>query len=66
MTNSRAGDGGEVTVTRCRIQFRIRKRKEFMAKMENGFILHVHSNPSQQLPEVFLNPGQLTTIGNTD
>lgn len=66
MTNSRNGDGREVTFTRRRIQFRIRKRKEFMAKMENGFLLYVHPNPLQQLPKVFLNPGQVTTIVNID
>lgn len=37
-----------------------------MAKMENGFVLHVHPNPLQQLPEAFLNPDQVTHIMDTD
>lgn len=37
-----------------------------MAKMESGFVLPVHCSPLQQLPEVFLNPGQVTHLVNTD
>lgn len=37
-----------------------------MAKMENGFTLHVHPNPLQQLPEIFLSSSQVTTTVNTD
>lgn len=37
-----------------------------MAKMENGFTLHVHPNLLQQLPELFLNPDQVIPIVNTD
>lgn len=37
-----------------------------MPKMENGFTLHVHPNPLQQLPEIFLSSSQVITTANTN